>query len=375
MQEHRTWIELSAKALWHNIATVKALSGTAQLGVVVKANAYGHGMFAIAQLLEHNPAVSWLFVAGTSEGIALRTQGITKPILALSYLDTPAEQAIAHAIAIVIYTLEDAQTVNAAAQAAGKQARIHIKIDTNMSRLGVMPDAFNLFLATIKNMPGLSIEGIFTHLSDTNNPDLSFTYEQLRLFDALIAGNADAQETPYKHVLASGSVMLEEKYDIIRAGTNIYGFWKSAIQQQRFEALVPGITFKPVLTWKTRIIQIKEIPAGASVGYNRTFQSVQPMVIATIAVGYFDGYPRHISNKGSVMVRGQLAPVIGMVSMNMTIIDITHIPEVELKDEVILLGDHAAVTATEVAASVGTINNELVARIHEQIPRIVIHDV
>lgn len=370
LMQHRTWIELDAEALRHNVATVHALCHPATLGVVVKANAYGHGMQEIARLLETYPEVQWLFVAGPSEGVTLRKLGIKKPILALSYLDGSLVQALEHDIAVTIYTHEDALAVQAAAERVQKQARVHIKIDSNMSRLGIMPEQCAQFFSFLQTLSYIQVEGIFTHLSDTNNSDLTFTYEQLALFDTVIAQHAKL--AMLTHALASGALMLEKKYDLVRAGTNIYGFWKSEIQKKRFEALMPGITFKQVLTWKTKILQIKDLPAGACVGYNRAFQATQPCRVATIAVGYYDGYPRQLSNKGFVLVRGKLAPVIGIVSMNMTTIDITHIPDALLYDEVILLGDIPGVRATEVADAMGTIANDLVTRINEHIPRIVV---
>lgn len=370
MQHHRTWIEIDAQALLHNVATMHALCEHSRLGVVVKANAYGHGMVEIAQLLETYPQVQWLFVAGPHEGITLRKQGIKKPILALSYLDSSLAQAIEHDIVITVYTQEDALVVQAAAEQLQKRARVHIKIDSNMSRLGIMPEQCAQFFAFMQMLSHVHLEGIFTHLSDTNNSDLTFTYGQLRLFDTVITQHAKPEML--KHALASGSLMLEKKYDLVRAGTNIYGFWKSNIQKKRFESLMPGITLQQVLTWKTKIIQIKELPAGACVGYNRAFQASKPCRVATIAVGYYDGYPRQLSNKGFVLVHGVRAPVIGMVSMNMTTIDITHIPDVLLHDEVVLLGNIPGVRATEIAETIGTIANDVVARINEHIPRIVV---
>ena len=192
MQDHRTWIELSRQALWHNIATLHALCGSAQLGVVVKANGYGHGMVTIAQLLEQHPLVNWIFVAGTSEGVTLRKQGITKPILALSYIDSDAAQALHHNITCAVYTMHDVHLVQRAAQVTGKQAAVHVKIDSNMSRLGVMPADAADFFAQLHTMPTVRVAGMFTHLSDTNNPNVEFTYEQLRVFDAVVAQHATA---------------------------------------------------------------------------------------------------------------------------------------------------------------------------------------
>lgn len=361
--KHRTWIELSKKALRHNITQVHQFCDAALLGVVVKANAYGHGMLQIAELLEQHLAVQWLFVAGTSEAIALRKQGIQKPILAMSCLDSSIDEVIAYDIACAVYTCEAARCLSDIACRLGKVARIHVKIDSNMSRLGINFHEVGQFLDEMMNMPGLLVEGIFTHLCDTNNLDSTFTNEQLKIFDTVIACNAVAQKIRYRHVIASGSLLCKKKYDVVRAGTNIYGFWKSALQKERFLAAIPGMTLEPVLTWKSRIMQIKSITSSLGT----------LMKLALIPVGYYDGYPRVAT--GFVLVRGRLAPIVGLVSMDMMKINVINIPDAQVEDEVILLGDHPGVTATDIADSVGTINNEVVTRIHVDVPRLVIDDI
>lgn len=355
MNNLRTWIELSKKALRHNVDQMYTLCGTAMFGVVVKANAYGHGMLEIASLLENYPAVQWFFVAGTSEAIVLRKHGITKPILAMSYVDSNLDDVVQQDIACAVYTKSFAEKLHTVAKAAGKMARVHLKIDSNMSRLGVLSEECDDFFSAMMNMPALLIEGIFTHLSDTNNPDDTFTNQQLKSFDAVVARYQDRQQIPYQHVIASGSLLNTKKYDIVRTGTNIYGFWKSPFQQERFLNGIPQINLQPVLTWKTRIVAI----------YNTHSQKK-----AILPVGYYDGYPR--VNTGYVLVGSNKSPLVDWVDINTMTIDITDIPHVKIGDEVVLVGSQPGVTATDIAQCAGTINNEIVTRIHAHIPRMVV---
>jgi alanine racemase len=354
------------------VAQFKRICGATPLGIVVKGNAYGHGILEIAQLVEQHKDLAWLCTAGTQEAVILREHGITKPVLAMAYLDTDPVVAIMHDVAVGVYDLEGVQLLSAAAVRCNKLARIHIKIDTKMARLGINPAYVADFITQIIKLPGIVIEGLFTHLCDTSNPDLSFTREQLEIFDRAVLVGRSIVNIPMVHALASGSLLFDERYDLVRIGTNLFGSWKSALQQKRFEERYPGISLKPVLQWKTKILQIKTIKAGDTVGYNRAFCATKPLTIAIIPVGYVDGYTRALSHKGDVIVAGQLAPVLGIISMNLTIIDISACPRsVAVGDEVLLLGNHPLVTATAVAERIGTISNELIARLNADIPRIV----
>lgn len=372
----RTWIELSKAAFCHNIAQLKRVCGPVPLGLVVKANAYGHGMHQIAQMAEKHPDIAWLCVAGTSEGVALRQAGIAKPILAMTYLDSDPEEAVKHDIATVLYDLETASMLSAAAVKIGMQARVHIKVDTKMARLGIKPQELTDFVKNVAVLPGIIIEGLFTHLCDTSNPDLTFTHEQLKLFGEAVAAARAVATIPLVHALASGSMMLAgavaQQQAMARIGTNAFGFWKSAVQQERFEQLYPGISLQPMLEWKSRIIQIKNIEAGETVGYNRAFRATQALTIAIVPVGYVDGYTRALSHKGVVVVAGKEAPVIGIISMNLIIIDVSGISDVLVGMQVLLLGNHPAVTADAISARIGTISNELVSRLNADIPRVIL---
>lgn len=368
MHDTKTWIELDKKAFWHNVAQLISCSRESHLGIVLKGNAYGHGMCEMAQLAQEHPDIKWLFVASLAEAITLRELGISKPILAMSYLDESPVEALIRKISVVVYDRHMVEELDQYARELGMIASIHIKVDSNMCRLGVSPAEFPEFVAFVTSCPSVKLEGVFTHLSDINNPDLTWCQGQMKVFDNAIASVAWEQK-PLLHVFGCGALTMEPQYDIIRAGTNLFGFWKSNVQTQRFLEKFPSMTLEPVMTWKTKIIQIKTVPEGSYVGYNRTFCTQRPTTIAVLPIGYFDGYPRALSNKGQVLIHGKLAPVIGIVSMNLVTIDITDCPNVTVGDEVVLLGKEPGVTVNEVAERAGTINNELVTRINPQIRR------
>lgn len=370
----RTWIEISKTALIHNITALSTLISPSQLGVVIKAHAYGHGLLEVGQIASACPQVSFLCVAGIDEALLLRAAGITKPILTLAYSSGSFTQAIMHDIALTVYNYETVEQLRIAAQACGKKARIHIKVDTGMSRLGITPETLIEFIKKIQD-PHIIIEGALTHISDKDIHDQSFTNQQLDQFDAVLKQLAQEQIIiPITHAFSSGALELapERHYSMARVGTNIYGLWSSAISQYRITQKNPDFILKPVLTWKTRIIQIKTIPAGSFVGYARTFQTTKETRIAVLPIGYWDGYPRGLANKSVVIINGKPAPVLGIISMNLTTVDITDIPEAQVGDQVTLIGDHPHASATHCAKLLGTLNIELTTRINPTITRIIV---
>lgn len=373
IQNSRTWLEIDRVAIHHNIDQIKSLIGAMQLGIVVKANAYGHGMELIASLVSEHPSVEWLFTAGISEALILRKQGITKPLLVMSYHDAPLKEALCNNIDLVVYDYDSASAISKIAEEQKITARIHIKVDTGMNRLGIMPCDAVTVIQKIKELPGLLLYGIFSHFSDLNNEDLSHSYKQLSIFDNVIERLAHYSLTfPCTHIISSGALVLptKNKYTLARVGTNIYGFWKSSLQQKRFLDKKPDFSLQHVLTWKTRIAQIKQIPAHSYIGYNRAFYTKKALTIALLPVGYWDGYPRALSHKSFVLINGQNAPLIGMVSMNILIVDISSLTA-SINDEVILCGDHDGLRATDLALQMDTINNEFATRINPDIPRII----
>jgi len=378
---YRTWIEIDSQAFNHNIKQLRNLtSPQTALGIVVKADAYGHGLELIGKLCQQNSNVSWLFTAGLAESIRLRESGVTKPILVLAYIDDDIRYLIDYDITIAVADMTSAHKLSVVAQKFKKTISVHIKIDTGMSRLGFRPsvqagDNVSHAVSEIMALEGLRIDGAFTHLSDTNNSDYSFTKSQLHTFDAAVVVIENfLGKKLFKHVLASGALHISANYtyDCVRIGSNAYGVWKSPLQQQRFMALNPDITLKPLLTWKTRIIDIKHIAIGDAVSYHRTFIATSPMKIAILPIGYYDGYPRGLSHKGRVLVRGTYAPVIGIISMNLMVIDVSAIGSVRIDDEVVLCGDYPGVTAHDLAIVTDSLHLEFLTRISPRIPRVLV---
>ncbi|MFA6066774.1 MAG: alanine racemase [Candidatus Babeliaceae bacterium] len=373
---NHSWVEISRSALIHNSTIIKQLIYPSHLAVVVKANAYGHGILEIAQIVDTIPDVHMICVAQVEEAVQLQKSGIKKTFLSLAYMPENCHDAIKNTIALALYNLHDAQRLHEAALLLDKQAVVHVKIDTGMSRLGIAPQEAVAFIQFVhKHFPRITIAGIFTHLGDKDQTDISFSEKQLALFDTMLAELHQAGiRIPLTHALSSGVLEYahDKKYSLARCGTNIYGLWSSDNSKKRAQCIMPGLELLPVLSWKSRIIQIKDIPAGSSVGYGKTFIAANPMKIAVISIGYADGYPRALSNKGIVKIGNHYAPVIGIVSMNLTAVDITPVPDVCIGDHVTLLGPDTQISADALAQLTGTINIEITTRISSTIKRIVV---
>lgn len=378
ISNNRTWIEISKRALYHNIDQLQELIGASSneaplLGCVVKANAYGHGAHQIGMLLNENSSVSFLFTATTSEAIELRNYGVTKPIAVMSYYDTSYEDALRADIDLVVYDCAIARKLDAIAQQYGIIARVHIKVDTGLSRFGFHPDELPGALTQLTLLKNIKIVGLFSHFSDLNIDDLTYTYTQIASFDRAYAIVNKAGIYPYTHMLSSGALALNltHRYTLTRIGTSMYGFWKNELQKKRFLEKKPDFILQQVLTWKTRIVHIKNISAHSYIGYNRAAYTHTPITVALLPVGYYDGYPRALTNKSSVLIHGKKAPIIGIVSMSILVADITHITA-NIGDEVILCGNYEGIMVNDFAEAIGTISNEFAARINPLIPRIIV---
>lgn len=370
-----TNIELSRSAFHSNINSIAEAAGSAKIALVIKSNSYGHGAREIVQMAEENKLVAWYCTAGLSQALEITKAGTKKTVLALSFLDGDFEEAVALGIHMMVYTLQDALALNNAAQRVGKQAFIHIKIDTGMCRLGILPEEALLFIRALQLLPHLTLYGLASHLSDTPNPDQTFSHQQLKSLEEVrelckdIGINFSAVHAQSSSALA---VPTENIYTHIRVGAAAYGIWKSEEHRAMLQKLHPSLHLQPVMRWKTKIIQIKKVPAGACVGYDRTFVTQRPTVLAVAPVGYWDGYPRSLSNKGHALIQNQLAPIAGIVSMNITTFDVTEIPEVALHDTIILLGDTPGIRAYEVAQTAKLIANEIITHINPSIERTIV---
>jgi alanine racemase len=370
MPERPAWIEVDIEAIAGNVRALKALVGEdVALMAVLKADAYGHGAVRVARTALHNGA-AWLGVASLNEALTLRDAGIEAPILILGY--TPPWQAriaVARGITVAVFDLQVARALSRAAQDVGRAAHAHLKVDTGMGRLGILPDEVGAFLAQALPLPGLALEGIFSHLATADEPDLAYAHWQIEQFERALAAAAEAGLSPQWVHLANSAATLrlpQSRYNLIRPGIALYGLSPSAVTPLPAE-------LRPALAFKCQVAQVKTLPPGASVGYGRAYRVTQSTTVAVAPVGYADGFRRSPCNWGEVLVRGQRAPILGNVCMDQTMIDVTSIPGVQAGDEVVLIGAQGddVITVEDVAARLGAINYEVVSALLARVPRVV----
>jgi len=367
-----TRVEINLEAIAHNIQAIRQKVGQAvKIMAVVKGDGYGHGALEVAKVALRSGA-GYLAVAIPEEGVELRLAGIKAPILIFG-LTPPGkvQDVVRYDLAQTICTTESAEALSAKAQELGKVAKVHIKVDTGMSRIGVIPEDAVKFVKEVAKLEAIDIEGIYTHFSVadsmSNAEDRTFTELQIIRFKEVIAElEGDGIQIPLKHAANSaGTLEFSSSYfDMVRPGIIIYGLNPS-------EEVTDVVNLEPAMSFKTAIVYLKTVPPGASIGYGRTFITEKESVIATLPVGYADGYNRLLSNKGQVLVRGKRAPVIGRVCMDMTMIDVSHIPEAKIGDEVVLYGKQgcAEVPVGEIANNIGTIPYEVVTVVGKRVPR------
>ena len=369
LPERPTWLEVDLEAVANNLRQVCQIVGPeVRVMAVLKADGYGHGATRIARTALNNGA-QMLGVACLSEGVGLRRAGIGAPILVLGY--TPpwqAREAILNRITITLFDLDMAHALSRAAGEVGQTACVHIKVDTGMGRLGLLPAQVLPFMKQVATLPNLIIEGIFTHFSTADEGDKSYTYAQLERFkDVLAQIQAAGLQVELIHAANSAAILSvpEARFNMVRLGIALYG-------------LAPGPAtplpdgFRPALSFKTRIAQVKTLPPGSYVSYGNTYRTEREQRIAVIPVGYADGFRRAPHHWGYVLVRGQRAPIVGRVCMDQTMIDVTHIAGVRQGDEVVLIGQQGQekITVEDVAQRLGTINYEVVAEILARVPRV-----
>jgi len=352
------WVEIDLAALRHNFLQVRARVGSrAGILAVVKSDAYGHGMVPVARELAAAGA-DFFGVSKCWEALKLRAAGIAQPILILAGIEPEdLPHVVEKDLRPAVYRLDHCRMLEEASRHAEKRARIHLKIDTGMGRLGVPDRELGPFLDQLAGLRHLEIEGVFSHLATSDEADKTFSHEQLHRFrTALQMFHDRAIPFRYAHIANSGGVLdiPEAHHQLVRPGIMLYGSAPS-------DEIRDPAPLQPVMTLKTKILQIKWVAAGQSIGYGRTFVCPQDMRIATVAAGYDDGYPRALSNRGEALVRGRRAPIVGRVSMNLITLDVTHIPEAAEDDEVVLLGAQGSerITAEEIAEKAGTINYEI----------------
>lgn len=365
-QEGRpVWAEIDLGAIRHNVQEYRRVLGPAvEICAVVKADAYGHGAVPVARAALQAGATR-LAVALGEEGFALRQAGITAPILVLGY--TPpamAEALVAQDIAATVFRMDSVIALGAAAQRLGKTAQVHVKIDTGMSRIGIPAEDGGEFCRQVAAVPGIAVEGIFSHFASADAPDLRFAREQLQRFRlALDLADAAGVRPIIRHMANSaGAVLLPEaRLDMIRLGIGLYGLLPAA-------ALADKISLRPAMQLKARIVQLKEVSAGTPVSYGCTFVAPRPSRIATLPLGYADGWSRRLSGLAQVLIRGRRAPLVGRICMDQCMVDVTDIPEAEAGDEALLFGS-ADLSTDEVAELLGTIHYEVVCMVGKRVRR------
>lgn len=393
--QHRAWVEINLDQLRQNLRNLIELIKPAKVCPVVKAEAYGHGLIPVALALE-NETIWGVAVVTPQEGVRLRRAGFKKPIIVVgaSFPEEMAD-AVEHDITLAVYETEQAAEISQTAQELGKTAKIHIKFDTGLSRLAVpSQEAINYF-RSVNALPNLEIEGAYSHLADAEGLDQTFTLKQYRNFKRCLEElEAEGFKPKVRHIGASAAGMLLEhsRLDMVRVGISLYGYWPSPetkilhygalnnlnkrLQDEFLDRKNPELKplFKPALSYRARVIQTKWLEPGAKVGYGCTFEAQRNTRIAILPVGYAEGYDRHLSNCGEVLLHGRRARVLGRVCMNLTVVDVTDIPEVNRDSVATLWGpsEDGTLPVEEVAGKVGTINYEIVTRIPAFIPRVYI---
>ena len=372
----RVYAKIDLDAIAYNMEQMKQnIRPETKVMAVIKADGYGHGAVQIAEMMERWNYIWGFAVATLDEAVVLRTEGIQKPILVLGcvFPDQYMEM-LKHEIRMNIYTEEMAESISRMAAREGKTAYMHIKLDTGMSRLGFgINEQSAETIKRISKMPNVNMEGIFTHFTKADEKDKSFTKKQIQEFVWMTERLKEKNvRFTYEHCSNSAGIIdvPEANFDIVRAGISTYGLYPSE------EVDKTNVKLKPALALKSHVAFVKEIERGTPVSYGGTFVAKEKMKIATIPVGYADGYPRSLSNKGYVLIRGKKAPILGRVCMDQFMVDVTQIEGVSFGDKVTMLGkDGNEILPVEVLSELsGRFNYEFVCDLGKRIPRVYVRD-
>jgi alanine racemase len=371
------WAEVSLSALRGNFRALQRHVGAGvTICAVVKCDAYGHGSEACALALEEVGA-SWFGVTSTDEGVALRDAGVRSRILVMvGVFRGEEEDALRYGLTPTVHRIEDVEAVAQAATRVGRRepVAVHLKLDTGMARLGLSLSELDNFAARLKSLPQIELEGVFSHLASSEVLDAADAQRQQQRF-------AEAARTlechglrPMLRHLANSSATLgrpDTWYNFVRPGMAIYGYELPLVQRDGTNAAYHALGLIPAMSWKTRVLSLRNVPAGQALGYNGVYVTPSPARIAVIAAGYGDGLYRRLSPGGYVLLRGQRAPMLGRISMDLTIVDVSDIPGVEIGDEVVLIGSSGSerITATDHARWSGTIPYEILCNLSERVVR------
>jgi len=368
-----TRAEIYLDNIVHNLSEVKRWVGKkVKIMGVVKANAYGHGACQVAKVLIEN-GVSYLAVATIEEALELRECGINIPILVFGYTPLPqAKELIVHNITQTVFDINYVKDLERIALNVGKKAKVHVKVDTGMGRIGYTDlNVAEKEIEKMMEMEGVEVEGIFSHFATSDEKDKTYAEQQFDMFKKLLESLKQKEiNIPLKHIANSGAI-IDLKYtylDMVRPGIVLYGSYPS-------ENVERPLDLRQTMGFKTKIVYIKEVPEGTSISYGRTFITKRKSKIATLPVGYADGFNRLLSNNHHVLVKGKYAPVIGRICMDQTMLDVTDIEGVEVGDDVTIFGnqDGEKITAEEIAKKLNTIPYEVYCGISRRVPRIYIY--
>ena len=363
-QGRPVWAEIDLDALVHNVRVLAERAAPAKLYAIVKANAYGHGAPAVAAAAVDAGAAG-LGVVCVDEGEELRSAGIDAPILILGYTHAAeAERIVELELTPTVGTMQMALALSRFATQRGVTQKIHIELESGLNRHGLELEPLVAFAESVRELPSIEIEGIFTHFAAAEEGDQSFTTAQ---YDALLAASARLPWIPIRHCSASASLLgsPEMALEMVRAGLAIYGYEPAT-------GLGAGLGLRTVLSLKSRVARVLDVEPGATVGYGRTWVAERPSRIALVMCGYADGLRRALSNRASVLVGGQRAPVAGRIAMDMCMVDVTDVPGVAVDDEVVIIGSQGSetVTADELGELAGTISWEILSGITARVPRL-----
>lgn len=367
---YRVEADVDLDAIRTNIKTMKDLIPEGKkLLAVIKANAYGHGAIEVAEALDD--LSDYYGVACLDEAIELRNAGVTKPVLILGMTDESLfENLVQYDVTQTIFTLEQAKKLSKAAERMGKTGKLHIKLDTGMNRIGFSCAEESVKeIAEIAKLPNLDMEGIFTHYFKADCVDKTSAKEQLAKYTDMVNRLKDAGVTFAIHHISNSAGIMEmpnDTYDMVRSGISTYGLYPSEEMDMQACILYPAMVFK------SHITHVKTVKAGETVGYGGTYILPCEKKIATVGVGYADGYPRALSNQGRMLVRGKFAPIVGRVCMDQTMIDVSEIPDVTVGDEVVLFGKQGenVIPVEEIAGMSASFNYEAVCNVNRRVPRI-----
>jgi len=364
------WAEVNLDNLIYNIQQVRCKSKSKEIIGVVKADAYGHGAIEVSHILLDN-GVTRLAVAVINEAIELRNNGLKCPIMILGITpETLAENLIRYSIEPTVSSYEHAYKLSKIAQSKGKSMKIHIAIDTGMGRIGFLPNEEGIEeVYKISKLPNIEIEGLFSHFCTADEINKEYSRMQFEKYNLFYSKLVERNVKINMRNIANSAAIMElpdTHYDATRPGIILYGYYPSNEVDRNL------LSIKPVLTWKANIVHIKTLEKDQYIGYGRKFKTERKSIIATLPVGYADGYTRMISGKAKVIINGKFAPVVGNICMDQCMIDITDIGDVKVGDEVILLGSDGNIKfdAEDIASMIGTISYEIICMISKRVPRV-----